>query len=59
MQNLNFCGYLISRIFITCEISEIKAVAELSGFTVQYAEAKSCPLLFTLSSFLFFTLVDE
>ena len=62
MQNLNFCGYLILRIFITCEISEIKSVAELvelSGFTVQYEEAKFCPLLFTLSYFLFFFLVDE
>ena len=34
MSNLNFCGYSILRIFITCEISEIKSLAKLSGFTV-------------------------
>ena len=34
MWNLNFRGYLISRIFITCKISEIKSLAKWSGFTV-------------------------
>ena len=32
MYKLNFCEYLISQMYISCKISEIKSLAKLNSF---------------------------